>query len=162
MEKYLILFPTTFILVPGLLYMILMPLGDAISVFSNGSLQKQVTFLSFEALTLLSAGSLYSIWLATNSYLDNNVIFTFKNNPYIIVFLIIGIVISLLSVVEIIYPAHYIKQVLQIPEKTAFFIMFIFGLPICIPAIHILGISQSKCASNAFKRDAEKAPRPLT
>ena len=56
--------------------MVLMPLGDVVSVFSNGSAQKQISFLVFEALTLLSAGALYSIWLATEKSLEKESAFS--------------------------------------------------------------------------------------
>ena len=147
MEKNLILIPATFIIVPGMMYMLLMPLGDASWVFSIGSAQKQMAFVTFEALTLLSAGALYSIWVAIRKYLDNDSIITFSTNPYIYVAIVIGIIISLASVVEFVYPNHYLKQVLGIREKTAFFALYVFGLPICIPAIHILILAKLNCAN---------------
>ena len=155
-EKYLILYPTTFILVPGLIYMILMPLGDVASVFSNGSTQKQISFLVFEALTLLSAGALYSIWLATEKCLERESTFSYSKHPYIYAGIVVGILISLLSLIELAIPNHYIKQILEVPEKTAFFIMYIFGLPICLPAIHILLMSKYNHANKAINSDRKK------
>lgn len=138
LEKYLFLVPASIVLVPGLLYMVLMPLGDAPSVFSNGTTQKQIAFVLFEVFTLLSAAALYSIWVAVENYLEDNTTTSFSTNPYLYTAIIIGIILSLSSLFELLYPDHYLKQLLNIPEKTAFLIMFIFGLPICIPAVHVL------------------------
>ena len=148
LEKYLILSPVTIILVPGLLYLLLMPLGDASWVYSSGSAQKQITFILFEVLTLLSAGALYAIWVAVENYLESNITISYSTNPYVYSAIVVGVIISISSLFELAYPNHYLKQVLGMRENTAFLMMYIFGLPICIPAIHMLIIARSSCANN--------------
>ena len=147
LEKYLILGPVTIILVPGLLYLLLMPLGDASWVFSSGSAQKQISFILFEVLTLLSAGALYAIWVAVENYLESNITISFSTNPYVYSAIVIGVIISLSSLFELVYPNHLLKQALSIRENTAFLMMYIFGLHICIPAIHMLIVGRLNCAN---------------
>lgn len=150
-EKYLLLLPVTIISVPGLAWMLLTPLGDLPFIIDRGFTQKLAQFLTLEILTLLSAGALISMWLAIEKYLKNEVALKFSENPYIYVLIIAGVIISLLSLVEFLYPNHYLKQLLGVKENTAFFLMYIFGLPICIPAVHILLLGKQDRANNTLQ-----------
>ena len=131
--------------------MLLTPLGDLSWIIDRGSIQQLAQVLTLEILTLLSAGAIISMWLAIEKYLHNGISIQFSANPFIYVFIVIGIIISFFALVELLYPNHYLKQILGIKESTAFFVIYILGLPICIPAIHILLLGKQIHANNALQ-----------
>ena len=149
-EKYLILVPATVILMSGLLYLILVPLGSIPHPESEDFNQKLASLVVFEVLLLPSFAALFSIWTAVDRYLGENIVLKYSTNPYIFAGVVVGIVISMAALFELLFPNHYFKHLMSIQENTAFLSMFIFGLPLCVPAIHLLIASRLEGANQSL------------
>ena len=126
------------ILVPGLLYMIFASLGSIPHWQSDIFNQKLSSLLVFEIISLVSFAAIFSLWIAFEKYLNEGIVLKYSISPYIYAGVIAGIVISMAALLELFFPGHYLKQLLGVRDNTAFLSMFIFGLPLCLPAIHLL------------------------
>ena len=141
-EVCLILLPVTVILIPGILYMFLVPFGELVSTILRGTTLERMRFITYQSFTVLSACSIYSMWIASHLYISKNKIISFSKNPYLFISIIIGIVISLIGLMEILNPDTYIKEIFEYDIAHSFLNIYFVGLPISIPALHIIFMSQ--------------------
>jgi len=161
LEVIIILVPITVISVPGLLYMNVVLLdGLSLHLYQNYPISFLRTMV-YEILSLASLFALVSIWIVIIKNIKNDIPLTFSTYPYKYTAIIIGILISIAALIEHFLPGHQIKQYLNIKEHTSFLTMYILGLPVCIPAVHLILLGSKNIANNALNTEAEKAPRPL-
>ena len=97
---------------------------------------------------MASLFALVSIWFVIVKNIKSDIPLNFSTYPYKLTAIIIGILISIAALIEVFLPGHQIKQYLNIEEHTSFLTMYILGLPVCIPAIHLIFLGQKRIAKN--------------
>ena len=156
LEIILILVPITLISVPGLLYMLVVFLGSlSFHLYKNYPIHflQNVTYAT---LSMASLFALVSIWLVIVKNIKSDIPLNFSTYPYKYTAIIIGILISIAALIEVLIPDHQIKQYLNIKERTAFLSMFILGLPVCVPAAHLMFLGSKNIANKSFNIDRAK------
>lgn len=161
LEVIIILVPITIMSVPGLMYMLIVPLGDFSYALHNDSPIGLIRLLTFETLSIASLLALVSIWIVIVKNIKSDTPLTFSTDPYKYTAIITGVLISIAALIEVLIPDHQVKQFLNIKDHTAFLSMYTLGIPVCIPVVHLLLLGSKRIANNALNTDAEKTPRPL-
>jgi len=123
---------------PGLLYMIITPLGD---LWFNLSQEKLAQIIIIEILNVATALSLFAICYASYRFINFGQLISPTKTPIVFALLIIGIFISTLAGLELAIPDHMIKPMLGLKDNTAFFVIYIPGLSVCVPTLHLLTMS---------------------
>jgi len=140
---------------PGLLYMIIIPLGDLWFYMSR---EKWIQLIVFEVLNVATVLSLFAICYASYRFIKFNQLISPTKTPIIFSLLIIGMFISILAGLELAMPDNMIKPMLGLRDHSAFFVAYIPGLSVCIPTLHLLAISYMS-ANNRMQSDAAEPRR---